>query len=131
MAQKKADRFDSDSSDVESMHITYPVSNRSPEPWFPPPPTAAVAQREKKRSRSMTREKPRPVEDIPPLPPLPPLENFPPPPPEPVEMPPAPRRAKSQRKTVLGILDGWWDLNLLDKRQTLFKGGNNGTSRRF
>ncbi|KAL2211658.1 hypothetical protein CC79DRAFT_1363957 [Sarocladium strictum] len=124
MAQRKPDRFDSDSSDAESMHITHPVShNRAPEPWFPPPPTAAVAEREKKRPRVITREKPRPVEDIPPLPPL---TNFPPPPPEPVDMPPMPRRVKSQRKTVMGILDGWWDLNLLEKRQTMFGGANAG-----
>jgi hypothetical protein len=125
MTHSKPDRFDSDSSDAESMHITHPVSHsRAPEPWFPPPPTAAVAQHERKRARLITREKPRPVEEIPPIPPLPPLTNFPPPPPEPVDMPPMPRRAKSQRKTILGRLEGWWDLNLLDKRQTLFGAAN-------
>ena len=52
-----------------------------------------------------------------PLPPLPPL-----PPSSPVGLgllSPLPRQ-KPKRKTVLGRLEGWWDLNLLEKRQTLF-----------
>lgn len=125
-SSNKPDRFDSDSSDAESMHITHPISNRPPEPWFPPPPTAAVSQREKKQSRF--REKPRKVGAMPPLPPLPPLTNFPPPPPEPVEMPSPKFQGSARRKTFLEKFDGWWDLGLLDKRQTLF-GGSNATRR--
>ena len=119
MAQTKFDRFDSDSSsDGESMHTTHPISGRAGEPWFPPPPTAAVPQHQKKRPR--VRQKPRAVEEIPPLPPLPPLSSLPSPPPEPVEVP----RVKARRKTILERIDGWWDLGLLDKRQTLFGGAN-------
>lgn len=31
----------------------------------------------------------------------------------------------SQRKTLLQRIEGWWDLGLLEKRQTLF-GGKSG-----
>ncbi|KAF5534930.1 membrane-associating domain-containing protein [Fusarium phyllophilum] len=95
-----AKRLDSDSSDAES----------ASQPWCPPPPTAPV--------RVKRKEVPQPLQHLPPLPPVPvspgrmnhsgsksPLE-----------------RVWSKRKTLLERVEGWWDLDLLEKRQTLFGG---------
>ncbi|KFA64490.1 hypothetical protein S40285_01072 [Stachybotrys chlorohalonatus IBT 40285] len=113
MAMGRADKkFDSDVSDSESV-----TTNGTRAPWFPPPPTAPI--REKKRAR--IREAPQPIEDMPPLPPLPPAEAMPPPKrmenPFPLRKPVA--RSKSIRKTIMARIDGWWDLGLLEKRQTM------------
>jgi hypothetical protein len=91
-----AKRFDSDSSDAESVR----------QPWCPPPPTAPV--------RVKRKEVAKPVLQLPPLPPVPVSpghmnDNGPK---SPLE------RIWSKRKTILG----WWDLDLLEKRQTLFGG---------
>ncbi|KAH7326444.1 hypothetical protein B0I35DRAFT_508651 [Stachybotrys elegans] len=109
-------RFDSDASDTDST-----ASRRKPVPWFPPPPTAPI--REKKKTR--VREAPQPVEEMPPLPPLPPAHAMlspkvmgdPFPPRKPLA------RMMSKRKTLLERIEGWWDLGLLEKRQTLAAGG--------
>lgn len=34
-----------------------------------------------------------------------------------------PARPRVKRKTILSRIEGWWDLGLLEKRQTLFGGG--------
>ncbi|KAF4459232.1 hypothetical protein FALBO_14015 [Fusarium albosuccineum] len=99
-------RFDSDSSDTESAR----------QPWFPPPPTAPVRVK-----RVQLKETPRPVENMPPLPPqllVPPSPSFI------EEGPRSPllERVRSKRKTLMEMVDGWWDLGLLEKRQTLFGG---------
>lgn len=99
-------RFDSDSSDAESAR----------QPWFPPPPTAPVRVK-----RVQLRETPKPVEDLPPLPPM--LQV----PSSPSFVDDGPRsplleRVKSARKTLMERVEGWWDLGLLEKRQTLFGG---------
>lgn len=107
-------RWESDSE--SDIGITAPL-NETPKPWFPPPPTAS----EMKRARPLQRAKP--LEEMPPLPNLADM-----PPPAPVAFPPAskPRlgrtltRAKSKRMTLFQVIDGWWDLGLLDKRKTMF-----------
>ncbi|KAM5355325.1 hypothetical protein ACJ41O_001971 [Fusarium nematophilum] len=108
MAQQEK-RFDSDSSsDAESAR----------QPWFPPPPTAPVRMK-----RVQVREAPRPVDDLPALPPMPPV------PPSPSFVDDGPRsplleRVKSKRRTIMERIEGWWDLELLEKRRTLFGGGS-------
>jgi hypothetical protein len=109
MAQQK--RFDSDSSDSESMHISGPLSNTAPKPWFPPPPTVPI--REKK---ARIRDVPEPVRE---MPPLPKPETIP------IISTQSPlSRLKARPRTLLERIDGWWDLGILEKRQTLFGGGN-------
>jgi hypothetical protein len=95
-----AKRFDSDSSDAESVR----------QPWCPPPPTAPV--------RVKRKEVARPVLHLPPLPPVPlsPGRMNDDSPKSPLE------RIWSKRKTILERVEGWWDLDLLEKRQTLFGG---------
>ena len=95
-------RFDSDSSDSESVR----------QPWFPPPPTAPV-----RNSRVRVRETPRPVGTLPPLPPQPlagVIEGGP--------RSPLLERVRSKRRSILERIEGWWDLGLIEKRQTLFGG---------
>ncbi|KAL7929414.1 hypothetical protein V8C35DRAFT_196488 [Trichoderma chlorosporum] len=97
-------------------------------PYFPPPP-AAAAKKTKRRVR-------HPVEEMPPLPPLPafvtqrpPVPPIPPSPPSShLSVPlasPMSTMSKTKRKTFLQHLEGWWDLGLIEKRQTLF-GGKSG-----
>lgn len=110
-------RYDSDSGsdDAVSMNIPYPA--REPvDASFPSQPGPTATIREK---RARLRPPPRPLETIPPLPPMPAVV---PSPKSPVGLglvnPPAAARPK--RKTILERIDGWWDLGLLEKRQTLF-----------
>ncbi|KAH7001439.1 hypothetical protein EDB80DRAFT_879532 [Ilyonectria destructans] len=107
MAQREK-RFDSDSD-----------SDSARQPWFPPPPTAPIREK-----RVRMREMARPVEEIPPLPPVPPL-LLPPPSPAFSDGPRSPllERVRSKRRTIMQALEGWWDLDILEKRQTLFGGG--------
>ncbi|EWG36333.1 hypothetical protein FVEG_14654 [Fusarium verticillioides 7600] len=95
-----AKRFDSDSSDAESAR----------QPWCPRPPTAPV--------RVKRKEVPQPLQHLPPLPPVPvsPGRMNDSGPKSPLE------RVWSKRKTLLERVEGWWDLDLLEKRQTLFGG---------
>ena len=101
-----------------------------PKPWYPPPPTVLKRDSLTNMRRNIRKDKPRPLEDIPPLPPLPKIVPVPltsaPPLEAPLASPGSPflARMKSQRKTILERIEGWWDLGLLEKRQTLFKGGN-------
>ncbi|KAG8418688.1 hypothetical protein J3459_012144 [Metarhizium acridum] len=110
-------RYDSDSGsdDAVSMNIPYQARG-SVYSSFPPPPAPAATIREK---RARVRPPPRPVENIPPLPPMP---VFVPQPKSPVGLgllsPPL-AAVKPKRKTILERIDGWWDLGLLEKRQTL------------
>ncbi|KAH6900424.1 hypothetical protein B0T10DRAFT_554959 [Thelonectria olida] len=115
-----------DSSDSESAHQS----------WFPPPSTAPIIAR-----RISIKETPTPIKDLPPIPPVPPIPQglvlhapvarAPPPsflaPPSPAFSEDEPRsplleRVNSKRKTILSRIEGWWDLNLIEKRQTLFGG---------
>ncbi|OAA47947.1 hypothetical protein NOR_02437 [Metarhizium rileyi] len=104
-------RYASDSAgdDDVSMNISFPAYE-SAYPSFPPPP-APTASIGKKRAHK--RPPPRPVDKIPALP-LPPKS--------PIGLgllgPPF-TAAKPKRKTILQRIDGWWDLGLLEKRQTL------------
>ncbi|KAL7904043.1 hypothetical protein GGI35DRAFT_490830 [Trichoderma velutinum] len=108
------------------MNIPVPLSDDR-HPYFPPPP--AAAKKTKRRVR-------RPVEEMPPLPPLPafitqrsPVPPMPPSPPSShISVPlasPMSATSKTKRKTLLQHLEGWWDLGLMEKRQTLF-GGKSG-----
>jgi hypothetical protein len=97
-----------------------PPPPSAPYPPPPPPPTAAPIRDKRKRVKVL--EAPRPVEGLPriilPPPPIPDDES-------PVS--PAPRsplspllaRVQSKRKTIMERIEGWWDLGLLEKRQTL------------
>lgn len=98
-------------------------------------PTASLADGDAKRASTVVSVgRNRPAADLPPLP-DPRTFGIPPPPVSPVRPVPAASsggvglgiglgRAKSKRKTILERIEGWWDLGLLDKRQTLFGGGN-------
>lgn len=86
-----------------------------PGPWLPPPPTAPMMRGN--GSHGGERARPRAEEvaaaaAVAAASPAPPLLT-----------PPPPVRAASRRGTILGRIEGWWDLGLLDKRQTLFGGG--------
>ncbi|KAK2599954.1 hypothetical protein QQS21_005338 [Conoideocrella luteorostrata] len=109
-------RYDSDSTYDDDIKMNVPRPAREAfQPSFPPPPPTATT-REK---RARIRPPPRPIERVPPLPPLPAVV---PPPKSPVGLGllnPQPV-AKPKRKTILEQINGWWDLGLLEKRQTLF-----------
>ncbi|QYS96491.1 hypothetical protein H0G86_003732 [Trichoderma simmonsii] len=118
----------------EDLDLNVPVplfNNNDRHPYFPPPP--AAAKKTKRRVR-------HPVEEMPPLPPLPaayitqrsPVPPVPPMPPSPpsshLNVPlasPMSATSKTKRKTLLQHISGWWDLGLMEKRQTLV-GGKSG-----
>lgn len=89
----------------------------------PPSSTASFGETRKK---VRVKEAPRPVEQMPQI-------VIPPPPPVPQDPPtPSPKspllvRVMSKRRTIMERIEGWWDLGLLEKRQTLF--GNSGSRR--
>jgi hypothetical protein len=105
MAHAPEKRFDSDSSDTESL---------SSRPRYPPPPTAPVVREQRERVYDGV---PQPVRE---MPPLPPPESIPPPIQSPLS------RLKARPRTLLQRIEGWWDLGLIEKRQTRF-GGDNGS----
>ena len=125
MAQPQQEqRFDtSDSSDNDSLKLNEPRS--VPELRFYPPPTAFG----EKRKKVLVREAPRPVERLPEI-------VIPPPPPIPedsvsprIKSPLSPlspllARARSKRRTIMERIEGWWDLDLFEKRATLFGNGS-------
>ncbi|KAK4066118.1 uncharacterized protein Triagg1_8186 [Trichoderma aggressivum f. europaeum] len=129
--QDRGSLYDGD-EDLD-MNVSVPLFNDR-HPYFPPPP--AAAKKTKRRVR-------HPVEEMPPLPPLPaayiaqrsPIPPVPPMPPSPPSPPsshlnvplasPMSATSKPKRKTLLQHLEGWWDLGLMEKRQTLF-GGKSG-----
>ncbi|KAK5992610.1 hypothetical protein PT974_06024 [Cladobotryum mycophilum] len=132
MAQQQQQRerekssFESDSG--LSMNIPVALNDDDSHPYFPPPPTAAM-------KRSHVRQAAHPVEEMPPLPvfvstkPKPPVVIPPPPPSEFAAPPTSPLPVgKIKRKTLMQRIEGWWDLELLEKRQTLF--GRSGSVRR-
>ncbi|KAJ6781577.1 hypothetical protein PWT90_01572 [Aphanocladium album] len=139
MAQ--AGKFDdSDSADdLGIMNVPMPLSHREPcfpsdqHPIFPPPPTAAAAAAGMKKAKKSTarraiRPKPEPLISLPPVPPVPVLArtasgipNTPKQLDTTAAAAAAPARTTSRRKTLLERIEGWWDLGLLDKRQTLFR----------
>jgi hypothetical protein len=103
-AQQK--RFDSDSSDAESLYGGHagPLSSSPPRPWFPPPPTEPVREK-----RTRVYDAPEPVAELPPLPK-----------PEAIPVPVVSQsplsRLKSRPRTLLERIDGWWDLGLLERK---------------
>ncbi|KAI9172183.1 hypothetical protein HJFPF1_01676 [Paramyrothecium foliicola] len=103
-------RFDSDSSDAESISVSGPSSRNAPKPWFPPPPTAPIRE-----MKARICDVPQPVREMPPLPK-----------PEaiPIRVQSPLSRLKARPRTLLQRIEGWWDLGLIEKRQTLFGGGN-------
>lgn len=111
MAQEK--RFHSGTSTSSSDRTLTDEPAPVSVPWLASPPTAS------RHKNARIREVPLPVEQMP-LPPLPPM------PAEEVSLvSPVLGRTKSKRKTLLERIEGWWDLGLLEKRQTMF--GGNGT----
>lgn len=130
--EKGFDPADSSSnSDVDSLRLNeaLPMPPLPPLPSsFPPPPTAPIRD---KRKRVQIREAPRAIETLPRI--------IPPPPPIPGDDPssssPSPRsplspllaRVQSKRRTIMERIEGWWDLDLLEKRQTLL--GRNVSTR--
>ncbi len=143
MAQ--AGKFDdSDSADdLGIMNVPMPLSHREP-CFYPdhrhhivprPPPTAAAAG--VKRTKTSTakraiRPKPEPLTSLPPVPPVPVLARaasaIPGTPKQLDVVTVAPARTTSRRKTLLERIEGWWDLGLLDKRQTLFRSQSRATA---
>ncbi|KAL7793154.1 hypothetical protein V8C37DRAFT_409630 [Trichoderma ceciliae] len=124
--QYKGSLYDGGDEDLD-MNVPVQILNDC-HPYFPPPPTAA-----KKTKRPCVRSINHPVEEMPPLPPLPAFITQPPPIPPAllssnVGAPPASPvsvMGETKRKTLLQRIEGWWDLGLLEKRQTLF-GGKSG-----
>jgi hypothetical protein len=104
MTQEK--KLDSDSDDDAG--ITAPIGSSPPKPWFPPPPTVPIKD---KQSRVRIKEPAKPVEELPSLLIIPPI------PIERVPKPDMPARTKSRRKTILERIEGWWDLNLLEAQR--------------
>lgn len=127
---------DSDSADdLGIMNVPMPVPHREPcfsschhrQPVVSPPPSTAAAAG-MKRTRMSTakrapRPKPEPLTSLPPVPPVPVLtaSAIPGTPGQLDAAAVAPARTGSRRKTLMERIEGWWDLGLLDKRQTLFR----------
>lgn len=102
-------------SSFDGLHLNEPQP--VPRPRYLPPPTAP--------KRPQFREAPRPVEELPriEIPPPPPIpeDTISPPPKTPLSpLSPLLARARSKRRTIKERIEGWWDLDLLDKRATLF-----------
>ncbi|KAF7551778.1 hypothetical protein G7046_g7625 [Stylonectria norvegica] len=82
-------------------------SDSARQPWVPPPPMALIFDR-----RARVGEAPAPVGEMPPLPPN--LMSG-------ARSPLSPlfERVRSKRRTIMERVEGWWDLDLLEKRKTL------------
>lgn len=113
------------SSDNDSLKLNEP--RPVPSIRFYPPPTTAFGE---KRKKVLVKEAPRPVEKLPEI-------VIPSPPPIPDDSSPSSAsrlrsplsplspllaRARSKRKTIMGYIEGWWDLNLLPGRATMMRG---------
>lgn len=105
----------------DGLGISAPISSSGPHPWFPPPPTAEVHESKwKKTARSKGLKALRLEGGAA----LQSADSIPPPPAQ-IERVGVVRkavvvqvsRAKSTRKTILGRIDGWWDLNLIESRK--------------
>lgn len=133
-AMARAGKFDdSDSSDDLGMNVPMPLAHRElrypdAHPVFPPPPTATARIKRKKVSSpgpGGVRPKPEPLSSLPPVPPVPSLaataSAIPDTPKQLESAAVTPSVGRSRRKTLLERIEGWWDLGLLDKRQTLFR----------
>ncbi|KAM3557869.1 hypothetical protein ARSEF4850_004880 [Beauveria asiatica] len=128
---------DSDSADdLGIVNVPMPLSHRelcsSPHKHHPVvPPAAAGVMR---RAKSSTAKRAiRPLASLPPVPPVPVLATTgigaptdAPPKTEDAAIVALPARTRSRRKTLLERIEGWWDLGLLDKRQTLFRSQSRG-----
>ncbi|KGQ10971.1 hypothetical protein BBAD15_g3658 [Beauveria bassiana D1-5] len=131
---------DSDSADgLGIVNVPIPLSHREPFSYpdhhrhrYPviPPAAAGVIKRAKslKAKRAI-----RPLASLPPVPPVPVLATTgisasPVAPPKMMEatVVALPARTRSRPKTLLERIEGWWDLGLLDKRQTLFRSQSRG-----
>ncbi|KAM3533371.1 hypothetical protein MY4038_003378 [Beauveria bassiana] len=131
---------DSDSADdLGIVNVPMPLSHR--EPFSNPdhhrhrcpviPPAAAGVM---KRAKSLKAKRAiRPLASLPPVPPVPVLAttgiSAPPVPPKKMidaTVAALPARTRSRPKTLLERIEGWWDLGLLDKRQTLFRSQSRG-----
>lgn len=118
--------YSSSSDEADSLKLHEPAF--LPEPHrFPPSPTAY--EPEVPRNGLGIRFSPRPVRALPQIVVPPPLADLPDNPPTPPPKSPFFERVQSTRRTLMGKVDGWWDLNLLDKRQTLFGGGSGSPAR--
>lgn len=116
--------YSSSSSDVGD---GLKLNEAQPLPPPPPVPTAPV-QFLDKRKRVKVREAPYAVGELPRIiPPPPPIpdDSHPPSPGSRSPLSPLLARVASKRKTIMDYIDGWWDLGLLEKRQTLL--GRNGS----
>ncbi|ATY63467.1 hypothetical protein A9K55_007481 [Cordyceps militaris] len=129
---------DSDSADdLGIINVPRPRAHREPclpsdhhGPLVPPPPTAAAGVKRMKSSTASRgfRRKPEPLASLPPVPPVPVLATTTGAIPGTPKMPDTPARSRSRRKTLLERIDGWWDLGLLDKRQTLSRSQSKGVT---
>ena len=108
-------------NEPDGLHLNEPLPVPKP-PRFLHPPTATV-QEKKPRVRHAP---PLPVGELPRIvvPPPPPVPEDPPTPLPKSPLNPLLARARSKRKTIMERIEGWWDLGLLDKRQTLFANGS-------
>ncbi|KAM3506880.1 hypothetical protein MY11210_007367 [Beauveria gryllotalpidicola] len=147
MAQTaKYDDIDSaDDLGIVNVPIPLPLPHRKPylspdrhRHRYPivPPAAAGVMERAKSSTaKRAIRPKPGPLASLPSVPPVPVLAatgiisaTTPDAPPKMVDaaVVALPARTRSRRKTLLERIEGWWDLGLLDKRQTLFRSQSRG-----
>lgn len=136
MASSYEKRFDSSSdyssSDEESINRGFRAMPPPPPP--PPPPPIATADHTRARPDHDDDESDRgisslnshdnnavPVAAMPPMPPMPDDADAASSPLSPDGGAAALGRSKSRRRTIKQIIDGWWDLGLLEaqKRQTM------------
>ncbi|CAH0056500.1 unnamed protein product [Clonostachys solani] len=132
MAMAKRERsFESGycSSEDENGLKLYVAAAPQPQSRSSPPSRDSTAdERELVRPRERP---PRPIKELPQIivpPPIPAAQDGPPTPP-----PKSPflELIHAKRKTIMEKVEGWWDLNLLEKRQTLLKGGGSPLRRKF
>lgn len=121
MANKEMERGFERNQSSDSLKLNEP---RAVNLSFPPPPTEVVPIKDK-RSRVKIRQAPKRISGLPriilPPPPIPDDTPSTPMPKSPLS--PLLERMNSKRRTIMEKLEGWWDLGLLDKRQTLFRNG--------
>ncbi|VUC22271.1 unnamed protein product [Clonostachys rosea] len=132
MAMAKRERsFESGycSSEDENGLKLYVAAAPQPQSRSSPPSRDSTAG-ERELIRPREKRPPRPIQELPQIivPPIPAAQDGPPTPP-----PKSPflELVHAKRKTIMEKIEGWWDLGLLEKRQTLFKGGGSPLRRKF
>jgi hypothetical protein len=114
----------SESDSVDGLRLNEPLPVPAITPWLrPPAPTATVREgRPRVRQAPSLPSPERPQIVVPPVPPIPEDARTPLAPKSPLS--PLLARARSKRRTIMERIEGWWDLGLLEKRQTMLRNGS-------